>query len=77
MGHLACNIDRRGRTVRALSGGAMLALAIVVAWLGLPIGGAWTRWILTGLLALAGLFQVFEAWRGWCGVRALGIRTPL
>jgi hypothetical protein len=29
------------------------------------------------VLAACGGFMLFEAWRGWCGVRACGIKTKL
>jgi hypothetical protein len=73
-----CNIDPRGRRLRMISGifccaaaGVLVVLAFVLAhgfW-GLLLGGA-------ALLA-GGLFQIFEARKGWCAVRALGIKTPL
>jgi len=64
----APNIDRKGRLVRGLMG------------LGLLVGAAFTfsdsMW-LAGLLAVAGLFAVFEAARGCCLARACGIKTKL
>lgn len=71
---LTCNIDRRGRLIRGVAG-ALTALA-GVAWLLLarpltPWGG-----ILGAGLILAGGFMLFEAARGWCAARAMGLRTP-
>jgi len=75
---MQCNIDARGRRLRLISGilcgtigGALIILALVRdpwSW-RLLLGGV-------GLLAL-GLFQVFEARKGWCIVRALGFKTPV
>lgn len=42
----------------------------------IDVSGRW-RWIAVAVLTLMGLFQLFEARRGWCVVRACGIRTPL
>jgi len=62
------NIDRKGRLVRGLGALALLATAgygfTVSTWLGLV------------LLAAAG-FVAFEALRGWCVLRACGIKTRL
>jgi len=65
---LSCNIDRRGRAARAVSGGICLAAALGCFFAG------W--WIAGGLLLVGGLFQLFEAARGWCVMRAMGIKTP-
>ena len=70
---MTCNIDARGRLLRA-----MIGLVLIIAALGLvfvlpPTG--WRR-ALVVVLSLAGVFCVFEARLGWCAVRALGIKTP-
>ena len=33
--------------------------------------------VVAGVLAVAGLFSLFEAHRSWCVVRALGFKTKL
>ncbi len=76
MAGLACNIDRRGRIVRAVSGLVCLALGVAVLLLGGWLPG-WLRWGGGALLAALGAFQLFEARKGWCAVRALGYRTPI
>ena len=62
------NIDNPGRWLRGLGALALLGGAgfgfTVSAWLG-------------GALLAAGLFVAFEALRGWCALRACGIRTKL
>ena len=40
------------------------------------VAPAWA-WPLAGVCLAAGLFGLYESWRGWCIVRALGIRTPM
>ena len=62
------NIDRRGRWARAIIGS-------VLAMGGLFAGGQ-VLW-LGVVLILAGGFVLFEAVRGWCVMRACGIRTRL
>ena len=64
----APNIDRTGRLVRGLMGVALLGGALFTydqsVWLAV-------------LLAAAGVFGLFEAFRGWCLARACGIKTKL
>ena len=33
--------------------------------------------VLAAIFILIGLFCAFEAWIGWCAVRACGVKTPL
>ena len=62
------NIDRVGRRVRGCLGIALL----VGAWFGFQ-QAAWLGVILAGSAA----FVLFEALRGWCVMRACGIKTKL
>ncbi len=62
------NIDNRGRFVRGIG-----ALVLLV---GAGFGFTVSVWLGLGLLA-AGLFVGFEALRGWCVMRACGIKTRL
>ena len=74
---MQCNIDARGRAVRRRGG--LLCLALGAVALAAAVLGA-HRWPSLGIgafLALAGLFQLFEARKGWCVVRAMGFKTPV
>jgi len=62
------NIDNPGRLVRGLG-----ALVLLV---GAGFGFTVSVWLGLGLLA-AGVFVAFEALRGWCVMRACGIKTKL
>lgn len=62
------NLDFRGRLARGVVGALFLIAGIVVADFHLEV-----CLVLVGL----GLFAMFEALRGWCLVRACGIRTRL
>jgi len=62
------NIDNNGSLVRGLG-----ALALRV---GAGSGFMVSVWLGLGLLA-AGVFVGFEALRGWCALRACGIKTRL
>lgn len=64
----ACNIERSGRIVRGVVGLLSLVAGIYLVTADQAFWG-------TGLCAL-GTFAVFEALKGWCALRALGIRTP-
>jgi len=62
------NINNTGRLVRGV-----LALALLI---GAGFGFSFSLW--AGILLLAsGTFVLFEAIRGWCGLRACGIKTRL
>lgn len=62
------NINNRGRLVRGLGALALLLGAgfgfFVSVWLGI-------------VLAALGVFVLFEALRGWCVLRACGLKTKL
>jgi hypothetical protein len=62
------NIDHKGRLVRGV--GALVLL--VGAGFGFNVS-VWLGLILLG----AGAFVAFEALRGWCALRACGIKTKL
>jgi hypothetical protein len=74
---LACNIDARGRAVRRTGGFAVLVvgLALLGVW-AVPTGGV-CAWMGSCTLVLIGAFCVFEAWTGWCALRAMGVKTRL
>jgi len=62
------NLSNTGRIVRALGALALLIGAgfgfFVSVWLGVA-------------LAVSGVFVLFEALRGWCLLRACGLKTRL
>lgn len=65
---LSPNIDNKGRFVRGIGAAALFT-------------GAWfmsavSLWLCILLLASGG-FVLFEALRGWCALRACGIKTRL
>jgi hypothetical protein len=73
---LACNIDQRGRRARLISGVivdlcgvALLVTGIVSHSLALIIAGVF--------LDVTGSFMIFEGARGWCALRAMGVKTPM
>jgi hypothetical protein len=71
---LECNIDRQGREVRGLLGVLCLGIALVLAFVVPPTP---IRRAAVVLFTLGGILGIFEALRGWCVARAMGIRTPL
>ena len=62
------NLDRRGRIARAIYG----ILCIVAGIFALE----WKLWVAV-VLFIAGAFGIFEAFRGWCILRACGIKTRM
>ena len=64
----ACNISNTGRLVRGL--GALVLL------IGAGFGFLASVWLGAGL-AVSGMFVLFEALRGWCVLRACGIKTRI
>ncbi|MEM8736971.1 MAG: hypothetical protein AAGG38_00640 [Planctomycetota bacterium] len=73
---MQCNIDAKGKAIRLASGLFTLAAAALAAVLTatglLPSWG----WFLVVGAVLGGGFAVFEGWAGWCGLRAMGFKTP-
>jgi hypothetical protein len=62
----ATNIDGRGRLIRGVLGAALVIAGVVVCNYQIIAAVA---------LILAGGFCLFEAVRGWCVMRACGVRT--
>ena len=62
------NIGRTGRIVRAVYGVILIGAGL---WLG-----SYSLWICLAFVA-AGALGLFEAFRGWCIMRACGIKTRL
>jgi len=68
MKFFAANIERRGRLARAVLGIILVVVGLVLAWV------AWWACV---VLLVAGAFTLFEAARGWCLLRACGIKTRM
>ena len=62
------NIDRAGRIVRAILGGLLVVGGVAACF--------WNLWAGVGLIG-GGVFVLFEASRGWCVMRACGIKTRI
>lgn len=62
------NIDGKGRRARLITGLVLLVAAVIA---GLKI------WWLGVILGLIAIFVFYEAARGWCVMRACGIKTKL
>ena len=62
------NIDSKGRVAR----GGMAAVFLLAGACLIPEAP-----VLPAIFTLIGLFCAFEAWIGWCAVRACGVKTPL
>ena len=62
------NINSRGRVVRGVLGGLLVIGGVVVC--------AYNVWGAVALI-ISGGFCLFEAVRGWCVMRACGVKTKL
>lgn len=74
---LTCNIDSRGKAIRLIMGAVFLldGLTLMLLW-------AWrthslTGWVTSIVMSIAGAFMIFEGRKGWCVLRALGMKTPI
>jgi hypothetical protein len=64
----APNIGRAGRVARAIIG-----VVLLVSGLVLSVSNVWVSIVLT----VSGAFGLFEAFRGWCVMRACGFKTRI
>ena len=70
------NIKRNGRIARAITGLLTIGAGVAfwaVSWPESLVG----RWVLIVICMMVGLFQLYEAKRGWCIARACGMKTPM
>lgn len=63
------NISFQGRMARGITGAILLIAGIISA-------DFFALWVTLPLVAI-GLFCIFEAVRGWCFLRACGLRTKV
>jgi hypothetical protein len=62
------NISRNGRIIRAV-----ISILLLLA----GIFAADVHWVVRIGMVVVGVFVAFEAQRGWCALRACGIKTRL
>ena len=75
---MECNIDQKGRLARLYTGIAAIVFGIALALLTyLSVIPATLGWLAVAGSIFGGAFAIFEARKGWCIVRAVGIKTPL
>jgi len=75
---MECNIDQKGRLARLYTGIAAIVFGIALALLTyLSVIPATLGWLAVAGSIFGGAFAIFEARKGWCVVRAVGIKTPL
>ena len=75
---MECNIDARGKAARLVAGIATLVLGL--AFIGNNASGFTGYEVpIPVILAVFGgaAFTIFEAWQGWCVIRAMGFKTRL
>ncbi len=75
---MECNIGQKGRQVRLYTGIIAIVFGITLALLTyLDIISTSFGWFAVAGSIFGGAFAIFEARKGWCIVRAIGIKTPL
>jgi len=75
---MICNIDAKGRRFRLMSGIACLIIGLATAAMAIIFQYMTAPLVFTGVtVALCGGFQIFEGLKGWCVLRAMGIKTRL
>ena len=74
---MQCNIDGKGKVARLCSGIVVLVLGVLLMAMWARGSGESWKWIFSGLVVAGGVFQIYEAWAGWCVMRAMGFRTPM
>jgi membrane-bound ClpP family serine protease len=74
---LRCNIDAKGKLIRLIYGVALVLIGAVLmlAW-ALRGGGGAFAWLVSIVAMLGGAFAIFESRKGWCAIRAMGLKTP-
>jgi hypothetical protein len=73
---LTCNIDQRGRRTRLVTG--VIVDLCGLAGILVSLSRSSTGILVAGIfLSITGSFMIFEGARGWCALRAVGIKTPL
>ena len=75
---MQCNIDAKGKAARLVGGIAALVLGLIL--IGNNASGFTSYEVpIAVILAVFGgaAFTIFEAWQGWCVIRAIGFKTRL
>lgn len=74
---MKCNIDERGRAFRRNSGLLCSLAGLIFAVYALRAAHFWPYFVGGAALIAAGIFQFYESRKGWCALRAMGIKTPV
>ena len=73
---LACNIDQRGRRARLIGGGVVDVCGLALLVTGM-VSHSLSLIVVGIFLDITGSFMIFEGARGWCVLRAMGMKTPM
>jgi hypothetical protein len=74
---LTCNINARGKLVRLWYGIALVVIGLILLFVWALPKESVLAWAVTGLCILGGGFAIFESRKGWCILRAMGMKTPI
>ncbi|MEM8875981.1 MAG: hypothetical protein AAGD32_17180 [Planctomycetota bacterium] len=73
----ACNIDSKGRLFRGVLGSVTLIIAGILGILWAWPTGSILAWIVVVIAVGFGAMGLYQAKRGWCAARAMGMKTPI
>ena len=74
---LTCNIDSRGKMLRLIMGAIFLIDGLTLLLLWAWRTGSHVGWITSIAMIAGGVFMIFEGRKGWCALRAMGMKTPV
>ena len=74
---LTCNIDSRGKMLRLIMGTIFLIDGLTLLLLWAWRTGSHVAWIASIVMIAGGVFMIFEGRKGWCALRAMGMKTPV
>lgn len=75
---MECNIDAKGKAARLVAGIASLVLGLVMIGNNATnLSGYEIPSLVIMVVIGSAAFTVFEAWQGWCVIRAMGFKTRI
>jgi hypothetical protein len=76
---LTCNIDARGKMFRLIVGTVFAIDGVVMLLVWALREASRARWMFVASIVLVavGSFMIFEGRKGWCALRAMGMKTPM
>jgi hypothetical protein len=74
---LTCNIDSRGKALRLIMGSIFVLDGVTLMFLWAWRTGSQVGWVTSIGMVVIGAFMMFEGQKGWCALRAMGMKTRM